>query len=121
MVTIYVRGERIGPISDTATLTRLLEAGEPVELKNDAVRTIGQFRPNVQTIPATPLVPWDPTITREDLDRMSAEGAFHSRKSKPDWGGSDGLRRVAPVRDPDADADRRRSGRNRSPDLALSL
>lgn len=40
MVTIYVRGERIGPISDTATLTRLLEAGEPVELKNDADRTI---------------------------------------------------------------------------------
>ena len=61
--------------------------GEPVELKNDAVRTIGQFRPNVQTIPATPLVPWDPTITREDLDRMSAEGGipFEEVKARLGW------------------------------------
>ena len=87
MVTIFVRGERIGPISDTATLTRLLEAGEPVELRNDSDRTIGRFRPDVQTIPATPLVPWDPTITREDLDRMSNEGGipFEEVKARLGW------------------------------------
>ena len=87
MVTIFVRGERIGPISDTATLTRLLEAGEAFEFRNDEDRTIGRFRPDVQTIPATPLVPWDPTITLEDLDRMAAEGGvpFEEVKKQLGW------------------------------------
>ncbi len=87
MVSIFLRGERVGPISDTATLTRLLEAGEPVELRNDADRTIGRFRPDVQTIPAIPLVPWSPELTREDLDRMATEPGFtfEEVKAKLGW------------------------------------
>lgn len=87
MVTIFVRGKRIGPISDTVTLTKLLEAGEPVELKNDVNRTIGRFLPDVRTIPASPLVPWDPSLTQEDLDRMTAEGGipFEEVKAQLGW------------------------------------
>ncbi len=81
MVSIFVRGERIGPISDTATLTRLLESGEPVEIRNDADRTIGRFRPEA------PPIPWRPDLTAEDIDRIaSGEGyTFEEVKAKLGW------------------------------------
>ncbi len=87
MVTIYVRGERIGPISDVATLTRLIEAGESFEVRNDSDRTLGRFRADMPTAPLDPPVPWDPTLTREDLDRMSSEGGipFEEVKTRLGW------------------------------------
>ena len=72
MVSIFVRGVRVAAISDTASLTRLLEAGEPFEFRNDADRTLGRFHPDVRTIPALPV----PTLTREELDRIDAKGGI---------------------------------------------
>ena len=81
MVSIFVRGERVAAISDTATLTRLLESGEPVEFRNDGGRKIGSFKPEI------PLIPWRPELTAEDIDRIAAgEGfTFEEVKAKLGW------------------------------------
>jgi len=44
----------------------LEKAGGRVELKTRSGRVLGAFTPE-------PLVPWDPSITREELDRRARE------------------------------------------------
>jgi len=68
MVMLYVRGQPVGPLEENAAvLRRLVEAGETVEFRTDGGKELGAFRPVRE-----PLVPWDPTITKEELDRRAA-------------------------------------------------
>jgi hypothetical protein len=52
-------------ISD-ALCSELERLSGPVTLRSQSGRKVGDFTPE-------PLVPWDPSITREELDRRAAE------------------------------------------------
>jgi hypothetical protein len=69
MVALYVGGHRMGTLAENPDIfTRLAEAGEVIEFRDESGKRIGKFTPD-----NAPLVPWDPTITKEELDRRAAE------------------------------------------------
>ena len=67
-------------ITDTALLTALINGRPSVTVTDAAGRVVGTFTPE-------PLVPWDPTITAEELDRR-ANGpglTFEEMKKRLGW------------------------------------
>ena len=77
MVTLYVAGEPVGTLVDAGkVIAENLSRNHPVEFRDEAGELVGRFLPVQKPSPPEPLVPWDPTITREDLDRIAAEGPW---------------------------------------------
>ena len=69
MVTLYVGGNRVGTVADLERLLPEFHAKRiEVELRDDAGTPLGRI------VPPEPLCPWNPSLTRADLDRMQAEG-----------------------------------------------
>jgi hypothetical protein len=69
MVMLYVGGHYMGKLHDDPDLlTRLVRAGERVELRDETGNQLGRVIPTRE-----PLIPWDPSITREEIDRRKAE------------------------------------------------
>lgn len=64
MVGLYVNGLKVGTIADAPNmLPQFAAENKQVVLKDDANgRTIGTFTPE-------PLCPWEPSLTREEIDR----------------------------------------------------
>ena len=74
MVALYVGGQRIGPLADLEKLLPEIRAnGQNVEMRDDEGRSLGKFYPEGERDPSEPLVPWEPGVTREELDRRAAE------------------------------------------------
>jgi hypothetical protein len=69
MVAMYVNGEKIGTLAGAEQLLELLARNTRVELRDDAGTTVGSVQPPPADVPC----PWDPTITREELDRRLTE------------------------------------------------
>jgi hypothetical protein len=69
MVMLYVRGKPIGPLTDTKLLTELVESGQPVEFRTDTGRNLGSFLPQ-------PIIPWEPEVTQEEIERRASEPGF---------------------------------------------
>ena len=66
MVALYVGGSRIGTLSDSANVLRgLIGRPEPVEVRDESGTLLGRFQPE-------PICPWEPTLTREELDARCA-------------------------------------------------
>ena len=84
MVGLYVDGQRVGTPADAERLIPdLIGRSKTVELRDDASgRRIGTVFPEGE-----PLVPWDPTITREELDRRAAAPGltFEEVKQRLGW------------------------------------
>lgn len=83
MVLLYVGGHYMGRLHDDPDLlTRLMKGGDRVELRDEAGNQIGKAIPTNE-----PLVPWDPTITREEIDRRKAEPGltFDEVKKRLGW------------------------------------
>lgn len=57
-------------IVDAVTRAKLVGANGRVEVRDEAGELLGDFIPKT---PAEPLVPWDPSITKEELDRRARE------------------------------------------------
>jgi hypothetical protein len=73
MVGLYVDGEKVGTLADAERLLPgLLARNARVELRDDAGTPVG----SVQPVSSPPIVPWDPTITRADVERVEAEPGF---------------------------------------------
>jgi hypothetical protein len=69
MVMLYVAGKQVGPVNEnTDLLQRLVEAGETVEFRTDGGKELGQYRPNKER-----LCPWEPDLTKEEIDRRVRE------------------------------------------------
>jgi hypothetical protein len=69
MVAMVVNGHEVGTFEDAIRVIRDAAANKLVlEFREPNGEVIGTFAPRA----AEPLVPWDPTITREELDRRLA-------------------------------------------------
>ena len=65
MVALFVNGTKVGTLGDIERLMpQFLNDRQTVEFRDDDGRKLGEFSPE-------PLVPWNPTITREELDRRA--------------------------------------------------
>lgn len=72
MVNLYVDGEKVGTLADAErVIPELLARNRRVELRDDAGVSVGTLLPTPPAPAGEPLVPWDPTITREELERRA--------------------------------------------------
>ncbi len=77
MIALYVDGQKVGTLADAETLIPALIAGNRrVELRDENGHPVGTLTPTPPPTPGEPLVPWDPTITREELERRAAEPGY---------------------------------------------
>ena len=65
MVAVYFNGQQVGTMTvPLDVLTRLTDGA--LELRDDAGKSI-------RRLVAEPICPWDPSLTREEIDRIAAE------------------------------------------------
>lgn len=69
MITMHVDGEQVGT---TADLDRMLPEFARTRVEVQLRDTAGVMLARI--VPAAPICPWDPSITREELDRRSTAG-----------------------------------------------
>ena len=84
MVQLYVAGRMAGTLADSDRVLReAAAANQPVEYREPDGRVLGTFTPA-----AEPLVPWDPSITREEITRREAGEfvTFEEVKKRLGWG-----------------------------------
>jgi hypothetical protein len=74
MVKLFVAGNPVGTLADAAKVfAEVIDKKQSVEFRDESGNVIGSFIPAQAPTPAEPLVPWDPSITKEELDRRAAE------------------------------------------------
>ncbi|MDB5312068.1 MAG: hypothetical protein JWO38_6270 [Gemmataceae bacterium] len=74
MVTLYVGGHKVGTLADAEKLVpEFLARKQKVEVRDEAGNSIGMFTPTPPRDPDEPLIPWEPDVTREELERRKAE------------------------------------------------
>lgn len=77
MVALYVAGQKVGTLADAERLIPdLIAKNQRVELRDENGHPIGNLLPTPPCDPKEPLVPWDPSITQEDIDRILTEPFF---------------------------------------------
>jgi hypothetical protein len=72
MVVLWVNGKAVATLTEAEVLP-LLRCTERVQLKTEDGRSLGEFLPPT---PAEPPVPWDPSITEEEIQRRLAEPGY---------------------------------------------
>ena len=81
--------QRFTKKSTLADAVRVLAEGiaknQSVEFRDEAGAVVGKFVPTPLD-PNEPLVPWDPSIRREELDRRAAEPGFSIDEVRKRWG-----------------------------------
>jgi len=88
MVSLYVAGEKVGTLAESGKLfAEFIAQNVLVEFRNDSGEVVGRYTPVQPAIPSEPLVPWDPTITKEELDRRMAGPfvTFDELKKRLGW------------------------------------
>jgi len=68
MLELYSGGNKVGSLTGADKLVEYAARHEPLEVRDATGKVVGRF------IPDEPICPWNPELTREDLDRESAEG-----------------------------------------------
>jgi hypothetical protein len=61
-------------ISDPALLAALAAAGGTVTITDPAGNVVGTFA--AARRPGEPIIPWEPDVTREELDRRDAQPGY---------------------------------------------
>jgi hypothetical protein len=88
MVTLYSSGHQIGTLVDAEKLIpEFITKNQPIEFRDDAGNLVGTFLPKQRLIPPEPLIPWDPSITQADIDRIRKEPGFTFEEMKQRLGG----------------------------------
>jgi hypothetical protein len=73
VVSLYVAGEKVGTLADAAKLIpEFIAKNHPIEFRDDTGEVVGTLIPKQPPTPPEPLVPWDPSVTREELERRMA-------------------------------------------------
>lgn len=83
MITLHVGGEQVATWAEAEGLIPELRArGVRVELRDDAGDIVGTIKLNSIPLPNEPLIPWDATITQEEIDRRKAGPFLTSEEFK---------------------------------------
>jgi hypothetical protein len=70
MVMLYVAGKPVGTWAEAEKLLpEILARGEELEFRDETGATLRKY-----TAAPEPICPWHPEWTRDDIDRMHAEG-----------------------------------------------
>ena len=69
MVVLWANGKVIDTVSEAELGPRLLRCTERVQLRDEDGKSRGEYAPPT---PAEPPVPWDPSITEEEIQRRKA-------------------------------------------------
>lgn len=88
MTSLYLDGKKIGELADLEKLLpELQRQGHNVEMRDENGRAAGKITFVRILDPDEPLVPWEPDITREELDRRAAEPGytFEEVKKRLGW------------------------------------
>lgn len=83
MVVLWANGKVIDTVSEADLGPRLLRCTERVQLRGEDGKPMGEYAPPA---PAEPLVPWDPSITEEEVQRRLAEPGFTFEEVKQKLG-----------------------------------
>jgi hypothetical protein len=70
MVTLYVGGQKV-EWADAEKLFAETAGKQPIEFRDESGRVIATSVPG-----AEPLIPWEPEVTQEEIDRRMAEPGF---------------------------------------------
>ena len=77
MVTLYVRGQKVGTLPEGGKLlTELVEKRQVVELRDDAGNRIATITPEEPPASGGPDIPWEPGVTWEEIERRAKEPGF---------------------------------------------
>lgn len=72
MATLFVGGVKIGLLADLEQLLPEIRArGQNVEIRDEFGKSLGKIYPQGELKPNEPLIPWEPGITQEELDRRT--------------------------------------------------
>ena len=83
MITLYVDGKPVGTLADAERLIpEFVAKNRRVEFRDANGNPVGTFNPTPPLPPGEPLVPWDPSITMEDVERIRAEPGFTFEEMK---------------------------------------
>lgn len=88
MVTLYAAGEKVGTLADAERLiSEYIARNYPLEFRDDAGELVGTFIPKQRPLPPEPLIPWEPDITQEEIERRMAEPGltFEEVKKRLGW------------------------------------
>jgi hypothetical protein len=74
MVVLYVQGNRVGTLAELDKLIPQFAAQRvKVEFRDEAGNALGTFTPTPARDPNEPLIPWEPNVTWEEIERRAAE------------------------------------------------
>jgi hypothetical protein len=77
MVTVYVEGEKVGELADLEKLLpELISRHARIEFRNEAGNSLGTFSPHNPPGPGEPIIPWEPDVTREEIERRLNEPGY---------------------------------------------
>ncbi|HEY3788169.1 MAG TPA: hypothetical protein VGL71_04900 [Urbifossiella sp.] len=79
MVNLYVGGLKVGTLAEVEKLIpEFMTRNSTVELREESGEVMGMFIPKrpLNLDSTDPLIPWDPTITEADIERIKAEPGF---------------------------------------------
>lgn len=81
MVTLYVGGQKVAWV-DAEKLFAEVAPKQPIEFRDENGRVLATTVPG-----AEPLIPWEPEVTQEELDRRMAEPGltFEEVKKRLGW------------------------------------
>jgi hypothetical protein len=80
---LYVRGKAIGTLAEAEKLLpEILARGDELEFRDETGATLRKY-----TAAPEPLIPWDPSVTQEEVDRRIAGEfvAFDEVKARLGW------------------------------------
>ncbi|QJW95651.1 hypothetical protein FTUN_3205 [Frigoriglobus tundricola] len=77
-------GQPVGTLADAEKLiAEFFCRDQSIEFRDDAGELVGTFTPKPPVLPPPdPLVPWDPSITRKELDRRASEPGFSIEEAR---------------------------------------
>lgn len=78
MVVLWANGKELDTVNEADVFRRLLRCTERVQLRSEDGRPMGEFVPPAKEPP----VPWDPSITEEELQRRKAEPGLTTEELK---------------------------------------
>jgi len=74
MVMLYVGGIKVADLANASMLIpELVAKNQTVEFRDESGTSLGTFKPERRMEPNEPIIPWEPDVTREEINRRIAE------------------------------------------------